>query len=265
MWDRVIRLGYIPVRVSNFVAIYRKHGRQMHNSPWKKKNMQSILDHRRQATQRRIDEGVHEGNTKLLSTCKTPFHEIIKNHHGHSLGFARHYLMLYSMVLGLETKQAFEFGIGFSTKTILKALEKTGGKLTSCDVRTPMACKVIKKGEPKSPAKWKFYKGRSKDILGDIKLSPLDFVLHDGAHDGWTVMNDLEFIIPKMKKGALLLVHDTDHNYAEISQAVTKALKEIKHERVNLPYGCGLTIVKILEDFGHGSIKTTWKKKKKTK
>jgi predicted O-methyltransferase YrrM len=265
MWDRVIKLGYIPAYTEKIVAIYRRHNRQMHNSNYKKTNMKKIVEYRNSATQKRIDEGVQDSNTRLLTQLEIEFSEIFKNHHGNSLGFARHYLTLYSMVLGLETKQAFEFGIGFSTRTILKALEKTGGKLTSCDVRSPQQCKVIKKGQPKSPAKWKFYQGRSTEILKDLKLSPLDFVLHDGAHDAWTVMNDLEFIIPKMKVNSLLLIHDTDHKYVEITKAVKKALKGIKHERVNLPFGCGLTIIKILEDFGHGSIKTTWSKKKRVK
>lgn len=34
--------------------------------------------------------------------------EIIKNHHANDAGFCRHYLALYSMVLGMETKSVFE-------------------------------------------------------------------------------------------------------------------------------------------------------------
>jgi len=54
--------------------------------------------------------------------------EIFKHHHGNYGGFCRHYLTLYSMVLGMEAKSVFEFGCGFSSKAILAALEPTGGK-----------------------------------------------------------------------------------------------------------------------------------------
>ena len=49
-------------------------------------------------------------------------------------GMSLHYGFLYSCVVGLESKNVFEFGSGYSTHIILNALEKTGGILTSCDV-----------------------------------------------------------------------------------------------------------------------------------
>ena len=49
-------------------------------------------------------------------------------------GMSLHYGFLYSCVIGLESKNVFEFGSGFSTHVILHALEKTGGILTSCDI-----------------------------------------------------------------------------------------------------------------------------------
>ena len=63
------------------------------------------------------------------------FDEIVKKHHADDAGFCRHYLLLYSIVLGMETKSAFEFGAGFSSRVILKALQKTGGRLISCEMR----------------------------------------------------------------------------------------------------------------------------------
>ena len=45
-------------------------------------------------------------------------------------------MFLYSLILGMESENVFEFGSGFSTKCILEALKTTGGKLVSCEKRT---------------------------------------------------------------------------------------------------------------------------------
>jgi len=59
------------------------------------------------------------------------FEEMLDRHHSDDAGFCRHYMLLYSIVLGMEAKSVFEFGSGYSSKTILKALSKTGGHLYS--------------------------------------------------------------------------------------------------------------------------------------
>jgi len=56
---------------------------------------------------------------------------ILEHVQNRKTGMSPHYPTLYSVVVGLETKTAFEFGTGFSTKTILEALDITGGKLYS--------------------------------------------------------------------------------------------------------------------------------------
>ena len=60
---------------------------------------------------------------------------IVKKHHLNDTGLTRHYLTLYSIVLGMESKNVFEFGAGFSTQAMVEALKSTGGKLTSVDMR----------------------------------------------------------------------------------------------------------------------------------
>lgn len=193
------------------------------------------------------------------------FENIVKTHHGTQFGFSRHYLLLYSVVLGLEAKSVFEFGIGFSTKVIMKALEKTKGRLTSVDVRDAEICGISKKEQCKFSKKWKFLHGRSQEILKDFGESSFDLVLHDGAHNGPTVRDDLKLIIPRIKKNGILLIHDTEHKYTDILDGVIEALKGTKHQRIELPYGCGLTIIRILEDFGNGEVTLTWKKQKRKK
>ena len=66
MWDRIIMFGHVPVHVNDYVAIYRIHNAQMHNSLYKRKRVPVILPYRRAATRRRFKEGINKNNTKLL-------------------------------------------------------------------------------------------------------------------------------------------------------------------------------------------------------
>lgn len=192
------------------------------------------------------------------------FDKIYERHHANDAGFCRHYLTLYSIVLGMEAKNAFEFGSGYSSVAILEALKLTNGRLTSCDPR-PLELtghkysvdeEILKYGDS-----WKYIQKRSSEGLKDISGEIFDFVLHDGAHDPRTVNSDLKAIVPRMKKGSLLLIHDTAHpteNYG--LDRLVENLNWFKNERMTLPYGYGLTIIKVLEDYGHGEVKISWKK-----
>jgi len=191
------------------------------------------------------------------------FDEIIKKHHANTAGFCRHYLLLYSIALGLETKSAFEFGAGFSSKVILKALEETGGKLITCDIKNIEDVGLSKKDIESHRHNWYYTQGNSLDVVKELNKEAFDFVLHDGSHNWQTVTKDIKNILPKMKKNSLLLVHDTEHptkNYV-LKKAIKKALRRVKHSKVTLPYGYGLTIIRIEKDFGNGEVDIKWRKK----
>lgn len=66
MWMRILGLGYIPIHVNSFVAIYRVHRDQMHRQGFKKKNLHIYKPMRIEHTKQRIAEGIHAGNTRLL-------------------------------------------------------------------------------------------------------------------------------------------------------------------------------------------------------
>ena len=172
---------------------------------------------------------------------------IIKKHHSNDAGFCRHYMTLYAITLGMEAQNVFEFGAGFSSYTILAALKKTGGRLTSCDI-TPQ----------EKRENWNFINDNSLNIF-PLKET-FDLVLHDGSHEKHIVEQDLRNIIPLMKQDALLLVHDTEHKSFRLGEAVDNALKNIDHEKVTLPYGYGLTIIRIKENFGNGKVEIKWTK-----
>jgi len=183
--------------------------------------------------------------------------EMITRHHANDAGFCRHYLALYSHVLGMETQNAFEFGGGFSTKVILKALELTHGYLTTCDIR-PLAY-GLSNGLSKY-AGWTFLCKDSLSAYNDFKGGVFDFVLHDGAHDANTVYKDMRNIVPRMMTGGLFLLHDTAHPQYDLHKIVNN-LGWFKNSHVTLPYGYGLTIITIEEDFGNGIKTIEWKKR----
>lgn len=190
--------------------------------------------------------------------------DILEQHHGGAGGFSRHYLTLYAIALGLEAKQVFEFGAGFSTKTLLGALAKTSGHLTTCDVRPLAETGNGPEMTQQYKGCWTYLQGDSRKQIKNVGKEPFDLVLHDGSHEWRVVWRDLIAITPRIKQNGILLIHDTEHvpTY-RLKLAVFLALLFVPHEKVTLPYGYGLTIVRILGNAHNGAIETTWEKERK--
>lgn len=177
-------------------------------------------------------------------------------------GFTKHYLTLFAMVEGMNAKKTFEFGTGISTKMILKALEYTNGTHTSCDVRDLEDTGLSLDLKNNYLNKWNYIQKNSMLLTEDeLKTAgPFDFVLHDGSHIPGEVRKDLIKILPHMKQGSLLAIHDTVQPNDNLYEASTMALSNIEKEILTLPYGYGLTLVIINENFGNGHIDTNWRK-----
>lgn len=168
--------------------------------------------------------------------------KIIENSSEISSGFKKHYLTLYSIVNGMDSKRVLEIGGGLSTSVIIEALKNTGGELITCDPREIKNLGLDENMESKNP-NWKYMKDLSTNILDQIS-GPFDVVLHDGSHEGKILFKDLRKIWPKIKNGGILLVHDTNHpKLKNILLATKLALLGCRHQKVTLPYGNGLTIV----------------------
>jgi predicted O-methyltransferase YrrM len=182
-------------------------------------------------------------------------------------GFAHHYPFLYSIVIGMESKNVFEFGTGFSTHCILHALEKTKGSLTSCDIQHYSTNQSVS-DYCKANENWTFCHGNSNSIFKDIKHSQYDLILHDGSHVGEEVLMDLHNIYPYLKHDGILLIHDTRH--PEHGKNIMKAINEFNNDKASrnlddlctLPYGYGLTIFRNNENI-ENKINLTWSKVKK--
>lgn len=176
-------------------------------------------------------------------------------------GMSLHYGFLYSCVRGLESKQVFEFGSGFSTHVILHALEKTGGVLTSCDV-TNYSDNPNVTEYTKSSNQWNFYHGNSTEIFDDIEFEQYDLILHDGSHIGEEVLVDLNNIYPYLKHDGILITHDTRHHSLGegMSKAVEEFTKDKDLEMCTLPYGYGLTFFRNKGN-PDNKVNLTWKKR----
>ena len=177
-------------------------------------------------------------------------------------GFTLHYPFLYSLVLGMESKNVFEFGSGFSTHCMLHALDKTGGKLTSCDLVHYSKNKNITEFTKKSN-RWTFHTGHSNLVLDHIKHEhQYDVILHDGSHTGSEVIIDLNKIYPYLKQDGILVTHDTTHYSlgSEMMSAVNEFARDKDLEMCTLPYGYGLTFFRNIKN-KEDKVELTWKKR----
>ena len=165
-------------------------------------------------------------------------------------GMWQHYLTLHSIVFGMEAKRVFEFGHGESTESILSALSPDA-TLTTCAMQDP-----LKLDYPN----WTYIQGDSREALKGFDHPMYDVVLHDGSHTGKVVGQDLRGIIPFVRKYGLILIHDTQHETlgAEMRKGVRDGLAGRKHTTTTLPYGYGLTIVRMEE--GENPVGVTAKK-----
>lgn len=171
----------------------------------------------------------------------------------HRTGLAPHYPLLYSLVLGMGAQRVFEFGTGDSTEVLLAALRQTGGRLYSC---APMAAPEIEL----DATQWIYYPTTSAEALPQVpETEAFDLVLHDGSHSARVVEADLLAILPKVKIGGLVLVHDTLHSYVgrEMRTAVTSVMDAYRLDElddflgatglhlITLPFGFGLTMLQM--------------------
>jgi len=172
-----------------------------------------------------------------------------------------HYAFLYSCVIGLESKNVFEFGSGFSTHVILNALEKTDGYLTSVDIINSCENRNVTKYS-KNNHRWTFHHGNSNNIFFDkTKFGYYDLILHDGSHLGEEVLVDLNNIYPYLKHDGIIITHDTRH--PTLGEEMTKAVQDFVYDKdveyATLPYGYGLTFIRNNGNMNN-KVNLTWRK-----
>lgn len=167
--------------------------------------------------------------------------ELFDAHHGEGAS-SKHLLTIYSFIVGLQAKVIADIGIGASTRTCLAAAAVTRGQVHSCD----MDEKRYKKFERELTPNWTFCCVSSTEFISQLP-SPIDFVMHDGSHEYDVVTDDLRRIVPKMRRFGIICVHDTQQPRYRLLDAIEDIRKELPLSHVPMPYGCGLSILRIEE------------------
>jgi predicted O-methyltransferase YrrM len=163
-------------------------------------------------------------------------------------GLSPHYPILWALVRGLEAENTFEFGAGDSTRVFLDAAAATGGRHHSCSMEAKGA---VLGGALATRPEWAWHHhGLSSEALKRLPAElGFDLVLHDGSHSEEIVREDLIAILPRIRRHGLLCIHDTLHSGcgAGMRAGVRAALKERGLHPLTLPFGFGLTLVRVDE------------------
>ena len=166
----------------------------------------------------------------------------------------------------MEAKAVFEFGSGVSTRVLLDALQRTGGSLISCSTEgRSQVCGGLLFENPRwlhmpvtSDVALRRLRGEDPGVTR-VSFEPFDLVLHDGSHAANTVSQDLAMIAPLVKQYGLILIHDTQHSYVgpQVREGLLTGLRGVEYSLTTLPYGFGLTIVRIEGNAENGQVQIT--------
>jgi hypothetical protein len=157
-------------------------------------------------------------------------------------GIASHLLIIYSAACGLRAKTIVDIGLGSTTRTLRAAAVKTGGVVYSCDRDRERYEHLLHEQD----RHWNLFIGSSERFI-DTVPAPIDFAVHDGAHDFFQVRQDLERLLPRMRTLSLLMIHDVQHERLGhgMMSAIREAIKGYKVTFTALPWGSGLLVLRI--------------------
>lgn len=158
---------------------------------------------------------------------------------------SKHLLTIYSMIVGVNAKTIIDIGLGQTTGAIRAAAKVTGGVVYSCDFDKRRYASLLSETDDK----WKLFLESSETFIPKVP-DPVDFVMHDGAHDYLNVRRDIEALLPKMRQFGIICLHDTQQ--VELNKdmlaAIKDGTKDFPVSVVNLPYGAGMAILRVEAD-----------------
>ena len=150
---------------------------------------------------------------------------------------SKHVLILYSIARGIDAKNILEIGVreGISTEALLTAAEENNGILYSVDINP-----CIETRERLKSDNWRFFNMPSDEFFKTNKVV-FDCVFIDGDHSYEQVKKDFWNSYNSLRDDGIIMLHDY---FSWVGYGVKKLVDEIPFEKVTLPFGNGLTIVR---------------------
>ena len=151
-------------------------------------------------------------------------------------------LTLYTLALGLNAQLIYEWGVGYSTLALLRAAERTGGQVISCDTneeRVNIVYDNIKMAQARG--RWLFFPVSSEEMHQRLRAQA-DLIFIDGTHSFSCVLWEVENYWSLLKEDGLMVLHDT-RSFAEGPGRVMGVLADIGLEVVELPFCCGMAVI----------------------
>jgi len=151
-------------------------------------------------------------------------------------------LILYSLVIGLQAKVVVDLGLGQTTGALRAAAAQTDATVYTCDFDRRRFEHILSEQDDH----WKLCLESSSSFLRKVP-EPIDFVMHDGAHDDFNMRQDLETILPKMRKFGIICIHDTQQFelYRDMLAAIRDATSSFSVSITNLPFSAGLAVLRV--------------------
>ena len=120
--------------------------------------------------------------------------------------------LLAGLTIALDAKLVLEIGTGFlfSTKAFLWGLEKTKGQIITCDpVKRWEELSRLKRWAYFSHPQFQFIQKTSQEVAKTWNKQ-IDILFIDGSHEYESVLFDYKTFSPFVRKGGLIIFHDTN-------------------------------------------------------
>jgi len=149
-------------------------------------------------------------------------------------------LVLYSLAVGLQAQLIYEWGVGVSTLAFLRAVQRTGGKVVSCDtnlVRTD----YVDVNALDMLDQWEFHHMGSEEMR-ELVTAQADLIYIDGTHSFSCVLWEVENYWPLLREDGLMVLHDT-RAFKGGPDQVARKVAGLGIEVVELPFCCGMAVI----------------------
>lgn len=145
--------------------------------------------------------------------------------------------LLAGLVIAQSASTVLEVGTGLlnSSKAFLYGLERTGGKLVTCDPK--------KRWDNFVHPQIEYHQEKSGELRKEWK-EPIDILFIDGDHSYASVKNDFEMFYPFVKEQGLVIFHDSNHKYLPgVKKAVGEVFEDECVQMFRFPKFPGLTVM----------------------